>query len=393
MERENTADLIVIGLGAMGSATVDAAARQGHSVIGIEAFAQGHDRGSSHGPTRMLRRIAEEGSAYIPLILDALPRWRELNDELEQPVFIENGAIRVGPIETPLHRAFDACGAAFDLERETLSASDIVDRFPGFAVPDGYEARFEPEAGILFADRTVRALQDRAERHDARLHFDQRVISWDAVGDGVVVHTEHETYHASRLVITAGAWISRLTAELHLPLHAKRVVNVSFEPFDRGLFTPERLPAFAISNGDDGVYGIPAVDGQGLKVGGSGTPVDPDHVDRAVGADEIAHLRSFVERFLPKAAGPVSSTLTCLYTVAADEHFVIGHHPVHRQVVIASPCSGHGFKYTTAIGPVLAELAFSGSSSIPIDAFAIDRPALAPTQLASTQLTQTGTPS
>ncbi len=139
------------------------------------------------------------------------------------------------------------------------------------------------------------------------------------------------------------------------------------------------------------MYGIPAVDGQGVKVGGSGTPVDPDDVDRVVTDDEIARLRGFVDRFLPGASGPVSSVLTCLYTVAPDGHFVIDRHPEHDNVVIASPCSGHGFKYTTAIGPLLTELAFTGHTTLPIDSFSIAR--FAPLRLTQVRLTpvRTGT--
>lgn len=370
---EASADIIVIGLGAMGSSTVDAAATTGLSVIGLEAFAQGHANGSSHGPTRMLRRSVEEGPHYVPLVLDALPRWRQLAEDTAAPVIDLNGAIRIAPIGSPIHSAFAASAVAWNLEFDRLSASEVAQRFPGFAVPDDYEAMFEPEAGVLFAANAVRALQDRAVRHGATLHFGSPVLSWQPSGAGVEVRTADATYRAGRLVITAGAWTTRLAVDLGLPLVAHRVVNVSFEPLERSLFTADRLPAFIVSDGVDGVYGIPAVAGQGLKVGASGTPVDPDDVDREVHVDEIGRLRAVVDRFLPRASGAVSSTLTCLYTVAPDGEFVIDRHPAHPQVVVASPCSGHGFKYTTAIGPLLVDLATTGTTRLPIQSFAIDR--------------------
>jgi len=375
--REANADLVVVGLGAMGSSTVDAAVRAGHTVIGLEAFARGHAFGSSHGPTRMLRRSIEEGPQYVPLILDALPRWAELDDEADLPVIDLRGAIRIAPNGSPMHAAFAASAVAWGLDYERLSASEVNARFPAFAVPDGYAAMYEQEAGVLFADRTVRALQDRATRNGASLHFDEPVLSWEASSDSVVVRTATATYHAARLVITGGAWTTALAAELALPLVPNRVVNVSFEPVDGGVgrqaFEVDRLPAFVVSDGVDGIYGIPAVDGQGVKVGGGGTPVDPDAVDRVVTDAEVDHLRGFVDRFLPGASGPVSSVLTCLYTVAPDGDFVIDRHPEHDNVVIASPCSGHGFKYTTAIGPLLTELAFTGHTILPIDSFSIAR--------------------
>ena len=384
--RKTIADLVVVGLGAMGSSTVDAAARAGHTVIGLEAFAQGHARGSSHGPTRMLRRSIEEGPQYVPLILDALPRWAELNDDAALPVTDLRGAIRIAPHGSPMHAAFVTSALAWGLDYDHLSAEEVNRQFPAFSVPEGYSAMYEHEAGVLFADRTVRALQDRATRNGAVLHFDEPVVSWEASGDSVVVRTATASYHAARLVITGGAWTTALAAELALPLVPNRVVNVSFEPLhrglDRGVFEVDRLPAFVVSDGIDGVYGIPAVDGQGVKFGGGGTPVDPDDVDRVVTDDEVAHLRGFADRFLPGASGPVSSTLTCLYTVARDGHFVIDRHPDHDNVVIASPCSGHGFKYTTAIGPLLAELAFTGHTTLPIESFSIARFApLRPTQV------------
>lgn len=369
----DSVDLVVVGLGAMGSSTVDAAARAGLSVVGLEAFGQGHANGSSHGPTRILRRSIEEGPQYVPLVLDAIERWNELNDELDEPVFVANGAIRLAPAGSELHRRFVASALVHHLDFDRLTAVDVRRTFPAFAVPDGYEALLERDAGVLFAARAVRALQDRAERHGAVLHFDRPVLSWAPDGDGVVVSTAGGTLRAARLVVTAGAWTSRLAADLALPLIVDRVVNVSFTPADPAPFSAERLPAFLISDGTDGIYGTPAIAGNGVKLGAEGTPTDPDHVDRVVTPAEVARLRGWVDRFLPGASGPVAATLTCIYTVAPDGDFVIDRHPEHDRVVIASPCSGHGFKYTTAIGPLLVELATTGTTRHAIDTFAIGR--------------------
>lgn len=366
-------DLIVIGLGAMGSSAVDAAATAGLGVVGFDQFPRGHANGSSHGPTRMLRRSVEEGPAYVPLVLDAIERWRALGDELDAPVFLENGALRVAPIGSKIHTRMVASAVAYHLEFERLSGADVEREFPGFSVPDGYEGLYEREAGVLLAADAVHALQDRAIRYGADLRFDSPVLGWRPDGDGVEVRTASGIARASRLVITAGSWTTRLAGELGLPLTVERVVNVSFSPRRPELFGPDVLPAFVVSNGADGAYGIPALTGLGVKVGGGGTATDPDRVDRVVGPDDIARLRSWVDRFLPEASGPVRSVLTCLYTVAPDGHFVIDRHPEFSQVVVASPCSGHGFKYTTAIGPLLVELATTGSTRIPIDAFAIGR--------------------
>lgn len=295
------------------------------------------------------------------------------------PVFVPNGALRLAPSGSPLHAAFIASAVAYGLNFDLLSASETRRRYPALAAPDGYEAIVEHEAGVLFAARAVRALQDRAQRAGADLRFGERLERWEADGDGVVVHTSRGVYRGARLVITAGAWTSQVVAELGLPLQVERVVNVTFQPVRPELVTSDRLPAFIVHDGSDGIYGVPAIDGHGVKVGASGTPTDPDDVEREIAPIEVQRLRSFVERFLPAAAGSVSEQLTCLYTQAPDGHFVIDRHPEHPQVVIASPCSGHGFKYTTAIGPLLADLAFTGTTRIPIDSFSLARLAALPT--------------
>lgn len=357
----------------MGSATVDAAARRGIQVIGLDAFRQGHAHGSSHGPTRIIRRSIEEGPQYVPLVLDSLERWAELDAGSAEPLLALNGAIRVAPAGSGLHAAFLVSATAHHLDYERLDAAAVRRQFPGLSVPDGYEALFEQGAGVVFASRAVRALQERAVRHGATLWFDEPVLSWQPDGEGVAVTTPSGTLRASRLVLTAGAWTVRLAAELDLPLVAHRVVNVTFTPLEPALFGADRLPAFLVTDGVDGVYGTPAIEGDGVKVGASGTPTDPDHVDRVVAPGEVERLRTWIDRFLPLASGPVQSELTCLYTVAPDGHFVIDRHPEHPQVVVAAPCSGHGFKYTTAIGPLLTDLALDGRTHHSIDAFAIER--------------------
>jgi sarcosine oxidase len=368
-----TADVIVVGLGVMGSATVDALARRGHSVVGIERHRPGHSLGSSHGPTRIIRRSIEEGPAYVPIVLDAFERWRELQDDAGRPIIELNGVIRIAPVGSPLHAAFAASASAWDLPYEVLDAAAVMDRFPGFAVPDGYEGVFEQGAGIIHASAALQALHDRARRAGARLHFEEPVLTWTADDAGVTVTTPAGSFAAAALVFTAGAWTSALLESLALPLVPHRVVNVSFWPLVPELFGGDRFPAFILADDQTLFYGVPTVRGEGLKVGGGGAPSDPDRVERVVTEREVAALREAVDRFVPNASGPVASTLTCLYTVAPDGHFVIDRHPAHGNVVIASPCSGHGFKFASAIGPLLADLATVGATRFDLDGFRLDR--------------------
>ena len=379
-----TADVIVIGLGAMGSAAADELAGRGHSVIGIEAFERGHTNGSSHGATRIVRRVIEEAPFYVPIVNDAFERWEALTADTGTELVVRNGSIRVGPPGSDLLAAFRRSATANGLPYDELTPADVHQRFPAFHVPDGWEAVFEADAGFVYAARAVRTLQDRARARGADLHFGEPVLDWQAGLGRVAVTTAAGTYEADRLVITAGAWTGRLTAELGIPFDVHRIVNVSFEPGDRELHGPDRLPPFVIDDEAGqglpgtpalrgGLYGIPAVPGEGLKVGSSGTPADPDHVDRTVTEAEVAALRAWVDRFLPGASGPVASTLTCLYTKTPDEHFVIDRHPEHSNVVVASPCSGHGFKYTPAIGVILADLATDVAPAHDLAPFALAR--------------------
>jgi sarcosine oxidase len=368
-----TADVIVVGLGVMGSATVDALARRGHSVVGIERHGHGHAFGSSHGPTRIIRRSIEEGPGYVPIVLDAFEHWQELQEDAGRPIIELNGVIRIAPVGSPLHHAFRASASAWDLPYETLDAATVMERFPGFAVREDYEGSFEQGAGIIHASAAVQALQERARRAGAGLHFGEPVLTWTADDAGVTVTTPAGSVAAAALVFTAGAWTGALLEALALPLVPHRVVNVSFVPLVPKLFDRDRFPAFILADDNTLFYGVPTVPGEGLKVGGGGAPTDPDRVERAVTEQEVAALRGAVDRFVPKASGPVASTLTCLYTVAPDGNFVIDRHPEHGNVVIASPCSGHGFKFASAIGPLLADLATVGTTRFDLHTFRLDR--------------------
>lgn len=378
------ADVIVVGLGAMGSATADDLAGRGLRVLGLDAFSRGHANGSSHGPTRIIRRIVEEAPFYVPLATDAIERWDALTADTGTELFVRNGVLRVAKPGSDLLAMFRASADAHGLPYDPLTPAEIAARFPAFTIPDGYAGVFEPDAGFVYAARAVATLQDRAERRGATLRFDEPVLEWQSGHGRVAVTTPGGVYEAEQLVVTAGAWTGRLAAELQLPLVANRVVNVSFEPADRDLHGPQRMPAFLIDDGaaDDvpgtpalrgGMYGIPAVPGEGLKVGTAGTPTDPDHVDRAIGADEIERLRAWVTEFIPGGVGPIASTITCLYTKTPDEHFLIDRHPEYGNVVLASPCSGHGFKYTPAIGALLADLATGATPSHDLSPFTLHR--------------------
>ena len=341
------------------------------SVVGLEAHPRGHDLGSSHGPTRIIRRAIEEGPAYVPLVLDAFERWAQLEADAGRPIIDLVGAIRIGPPGAPLFDVFTA-SATEDLPFESLDAKALVERFPGFEVPDGYEAVYESGAGLLHAAAAVDAFQSRAARRGATLRFGEAALGWTATPDGVTVLTPTGTVSAGSLVLTAGAWTTRVAPTLGLPLVPHRVVNVSFTPLEPDLFVAGRLPAFIVADEQAGIYGVPVVPGEGLKVGASGTPTDP-------GASMTRHRRrdrraARRRRSLP-AKGIRPGRVDADLSVHRRPGRQLRDRPAPRttQRLIASPCSGHGFKFASAVGPVLADLATGTTPRFDLAPFAIDR--------------------
>jgi sarcosine oxidase len=268
---------------------------------------------------------------------------------------------------------FRASAAAGDVSYDELSPSQVHERFPGFRVPDGYIGLFEAHAGVIHAARALAAFQSQATSRGAELRFSEPVVGWASSGVGIEVRTAKGRYEADRLILAAGPWTSRLVPELALPLEVLRVVNVTFDPLEPALYGADRCPSFIGIDGKQGFYGCPAVGGEGVKAGGGASITDPDHVRREVEAADIEPIRSFVSRFMPGAAGSVARTLTCLYTETPDGQFVIDHHPEHHNVVVASPCSGHGFKHASVIGPILADLALDGETAHDIGFMGIER--------------------
>jgi sarcosine oxidase len=281
-------------------------------------------------------------------------------------------------IGTPDSIVFSGAKRSADTHRlphEILSASDVRQRFPALCPGDDMMAVLEPRAGILFPERCVAAHLALAARHGANLRGDEPVVRWNAAEDGVEVITTKGRYHAGQMILSVGSWARELLRDLNPPLTIERQVLFWFEPNSTPkLFYPERSPIhlWQIGEGEERkfFYGFPDL-GEGVKVAGhhNGATVSPDFVSRDVAPVEVDAMRGLLRRFLPQADGPLRSATVCLYTNTPDEHFWIDRHPAHPQVLIASPCSGHGFKFSCAIGEILADLAIDGKSQFDLSLF------------------------
>jgi len=367
-------EVIVAGLGAIGGATADALARRGRRVLGLDRFAPPHDRGSSHGESRIIREAYFEHPLYVPLVQRAWQGWEALEHWAGRQLLRPTGGLLVGPERGTLVTGAMRSAEAHRLAYERLDAREIRRRFPVFAPDEAMVGILEPRAGVLYPEACIEALHARARAHGATLASGEPVLAWRAEGAGVQVTTAKGRYRADRLLIAAGAWTGRLLDGL-APLAVARQTLFWFEPEPAEGFDPGRCPVH-IWEPEVGryFYGFPALAGA-VKMAphGGGAPVSPDEPRREVDAAEVEAMRALLRRFVPSAAGRLRASATCLYTNTPDGHFLVDVHPRHAQVLIASVCSGHGFKFATVMGEILADLLLEGRSDFDLAPFRLDR--------------------
>jgi sarcosine oxidase len=370
-------DAIILGLGGMGSAAAAHLAARGRRVLGLEQFTPVHDRGSSHGQTRIIRQAYWEDPAYVPLVLRAYELWFELARRSGRSLYLKTGGLMVGSQDSALIRGSRRSALEHGLRHEMLGSHDIRLRFPATRPLKDEVALFEEPAGILFPEACVRAHLDWAAESGADLRFESPVASWQSIGQGVRVTTGGgELFETRALVITAGAWLGEQAKELDLPLRIERNVAHWFAPAERAeLFSPERLPIWILErDARSPLYGFPDL-GAGVKAAfhHSHDYSLPGNIDRNVAAEEVERVRDALAGWLPDANGPHLASSVCMYTLTPDEHFLIGCHPSHANVFIAGGFSGHGFKFCSVVGEVIADLLTTGTTRHPVDLFSFSR--------------------
>ncbi len=351
-------DVIVTGLGAMGSAAARELARRGLRVLGLDRYAPPHAHGSTHGRTRIIREAYFEDPAYVPLVQRAGRLWQELGREVGEPLQVRTGGLMIGPEDGELVRGARASAEQHGLPHELLTSAEVRRRFPVLVPDPGAVGLLEPHAGVLFPEACVRALLACATRDGAVLRTGEPMLTWRAEGGVVRVATAIGEYVADRLVLALGPWLPDFLNGAQIQLSVERQMQHWFAPRAQPeRFAPDALPITLWETSDRMFYTIPDF-GDGVKVAvhHDGEISDPQRLRRTISDQEDANARAIVERFLPNAAGDLRDRAVCLYTNTADGHFVIDHHPLHPEVVIASPCSGHGFKFATVIGEMVAKL-------------------------------------
>ena len=384
-------DLIVVGLGAMGSAALYQASKRGASALGIDRFDPPHTMGSSHGDTRITRSAIAEGEMYMPFVRRSNEIWRELEAESGRALFHRSGGLIIGSDDSAaFHFQGDfvetsaRIAAKFGIAHEVLGAEEIIRRFPLLRPRAEERAYYEPGAGVLRPERCIETQLELARQAGAAIHTGERVTGYEADGGGVTVRTETASYRADKLILAAGAWISELLPETHRGgIRVCRQLIHWFEAEDRSAFDPARFP-FVIWIGDTledfwSVFPAPPLedagrDGIKLVTEQYHSSTQPDEVDRVVTEAEKADMYHRLTK--PRLKGLRERSLhaeVCLYTLTQDEHFLIDFHPATERVVVASPCSGHGFKHSAAVGETLTQLALDGGCEFEISAFNLAR--------------------
>ncbi|MFN8574860.1 MAG: N-methyl-L-tryptophan oxidase [Gemmatimonadaceae bacterium] len=369
-------DAIIIGIGGMGSAAAAHLAGRGKRVLGLEQFSLAHDLGSSHGLTRIIRLAYFEHPSYVPLLRRSFELWRDLERDTNTTLLHVTGGLDIGPEGGRIFEGSLRSCLEHALPHEVLSGSAVGDHFPALVVPDGMRAVYQPDAGFLEPERCVQAHVARARSLGANIREYEPVIAWEPTERGVQVITSHGTYEGAQLVMTAGPWAGALVPELAQHLTPERQVLGWFEVTNHDIFAPAKLPVFWIESDVGAFYGFPEFAVPGLKLGRYhhlNERVVPDRIDRETHRRDEATLRACVERYFPLANGKLLSSKVCMFTNTVDEHFIVDRHPNHSQVLLVSPCSGHGFKFCSVIGEVVADLVDADRTSHDISLFRLSR--------------------
>ncbi len=370
-------DAIVIGLGGMGSAAAYHLARRGKRVLGLEQYEPLHERGSSHGLTRIIRLAYHEHPSYVPLLRRAYELWHALEADAGETLLITTGSLEGGPEDGMTFQGALEAAQLHDIAHEVLDAAELRRRHPAYAGFDqDTRVVWQPDGAFLLAEPTIQAHLDGARRGRADLRFGTPVLGWEPIDGGVRVQTDAGGFEADRLVICAGAWARRLVPGLAGRAEPERQVLAWLRPTRPELFEADRFPVFLIDVEEGSYYGFPLHDGHGFKFGKYhhlGEPIDPDDPDRSTRPEDEAVLRAFADRYFPDGAGPTEMLKACIFTNSPDEHFILDRLPDAPQVSVFAGESGHGYKFCSVVGEILADLAIDGATRHDIGLFTLDR--------------------
>lgn len=369
-------DAIVIGLGAMGSAAVYHLARRGLRTLGLEQFDIPHERGSSHGVNRIIRLAYWEHPSYVPLLRRAYELWRELENLTGERLLIITGGVDAGLESSKTVKGALLSCELHHLTHEVLDAGTLHRRFPGYRLPGDMVAVYQPDGGFVLSERAIIAHVMAAQERGATVRARERVLDWEPQDDGVRVRTARGTYSANRLVVTTGPWAAQLVPALAPVAVPERQVLIWAQPLRPEYFRLGAFPVFNLEGPEGHFYGFPVYGIPGFKFGKyhhRRERADPDHMDRDIHPEDEDVLREGIRRYFPDADGPPMALKTCLFTNSPDEHFILDTHPEVPQVCLAAGFSGHGFKFASVVGEIMADLATEGRSALDLSLFRFHR--------------------
>jgi sarcosine oxidase len=371
-------DVIVIGLGGVGSSAAYHLAAAGQQVLGIDQFGPAHDRGSSHGQTRIIRQAYFEDPAYVPLLRRAYPLWDELQDRSGTELFLRTGLVELGPRDGIVIPGVLRSAAEHDLELEVLSSQEVTSQWPGIRGDEDWQAVIEHNAGLLLVEDCVQAHLRLAGQAGATCKHHVRVQQWRCQGAGVEVQTDAGVEHAASLVIAGGPWSAQLLSELNVPLQVLRKHQYWFDTDAGGFEVESGFPCFFHETAEGFFYGFPSLNRSGVKVArhSGGQPISGPEPEHFPDPEDQAFCHRYVSCYLPGVSDRLLAHRGCYYTVTPDEHFIVDRHPAYENVVLIAGLSGHGFKFTSVLGQLAMELTLQGTTSLDTRLFRCDRPAM-----------------
>ena len=370
-------DVIVIGVGSMGSASCYYLAKRGYKVLGLEQFDISHEFGSHAGQSRIIRKAYFEHPDYVPLMERAYENWKQLENESGEQLYYKTGLLYAGNSTNEIVKGVKLAASLYNIELEPLKAAEVADRFPRFLFPPTFDVLFEPDAGFLPPERSIRLYASQAIKYGAMIHSNEKTIEWKKEGDSMTVKTDRNVYQCNKLVITAGAWAGKIIPTVADKIRVTRQFVAWIKTKNDTAFKLNRFPCWMIGDDDKHgcYYGFPLLDTKtfgepaGLKLAHHfpSHATDPDNVNRQTTNEDIENLKYCLDKYLPGTFDSMLHTKICLYGNSPDENFIVDKLPGYEEnVSIACGFSGHGFKFASVVGETLADLAIKGRTDLPI---------------------------
>ena len=374
----NSFDVIVIGVGSMGSATSYYLAKRGYKILGLEQFDISHEFGSHAGQSRIIRKAYFEHPGYVPLLERAYENWEALEWETGKQVYYKTGLLYAGNPTNEIITGVKRTAGLYNIDLDQMNIAAAADQFPQFKFPDDFEILFEPEAGFITPEKAIRLYASQAKKNGAAIHSNEKVINWEKERNTILVKTDKQTYQCDKLIITAGAWAGKMIPGLADRIKVTRQFVAWIKTKNDDQFELNKFPCWMISDDEKHgcYYGFPFLDTEkfgepaGLKLAHHfpNDVTDPDKVDRQATENDIENLKYCLDKYLPGVFDSILHTKICLYANSPDENFIIDKLPDYEEnVSIACGFSGHGFKFASVVGEILADLAINGRSDLPIE--------------------------